>query len=253
MAIIKCPTCGKQITDRMEKCPHCNAVLFEKKHEEPITKEVIKSSAKDSIIGVVVALVLTLVVEKVWSIIACIQAGKFMGMVALEAVSYAESVFFSKNFALLIIGAVLFCVLSILFKQKSATQFIGGIILTILFCVIGFVMQSSAIMKSNVPEDVLPWAKSLSIGFGFAFPMVLGCLSISSYERTLKKSLLMQVLWGVVFIVSSVLIGTLFLVVLKFGTMGLALGNLASAIIILILAVLTNKGFQQVITPKKIS
>ena len=267
MAIIKCPTCGKQITDRMEKCPHCNAVLIEKKHEEPITKEVIKSSAKDSIIGVVVALVLTLVVEKVWSIIACIQAGKFMGMVALEAVSYAESVFFSKNFALLIIGAVLFCVLSILFKQKSATQFIGGIILTILFCnfitclifaiilfcVIGFVMQSSAIMKSNVPGDVLPWAKSLSIGFGFAFPMVLGCLSISSYERTLKKSLLMQVLWGVVFIVSSVLIGTLFLVVLKFGTMGLALGNLASAIIILILAVLTNKGFQQVITPKKIS
>lgn len=253
MAIIKCPTCGKQITDRMEKCPHCNAVLIEKKHVEPITKEVIKSSAKDSIIGVVVALVLTLVVEKVWSMIACIQAGKFMGMVALEAVSYAESVFFSKNFALLIIGAVLFCVLSILFKQKSATQFIGGIILTILFCVIGFVMQSSAIMKSNVPEDVLPWAKSLSIGFGFAFPMVLGCLSISSYERTLKKSLLMQVLWGVVFIVSSVLIGTLFLVVLKFGTMGLALGNLASAIIILILAVLTNKGFQQVITPKKIS
>lgn len=253
MAIIKCPTCGKQITDRMEKCPHCNAILIEKKHEEPITKEVIKSSAKGSIVGVVVALVLTLVVEKVWSIIACIQAGKFMGMVAAGAVSYAESAFYSKNFALLIVGAVLFCVLSILFKQKSATQFIGGIILTILFCVIGFVMQSSAIMNSNVPGDVLPWAKSLSLGFGFAFPMVLGCLSISSYEKTLKKSLLMQVLLGVVFIVSSVLIGTLLLVVLQFGTMGLALGNLAAAIIILILAVLTNKGFQQVITPNKIS
>ena len=136
MAIIKCPTCGKQITDRMEKCPHCNAILIEKKHEEPITKEVIKSSAKDSIVGVVVALVLTLVVEKVWSIIACIQAGKFMGMVAAEAVSYAERVFYSKNFALLIVGAVLFCVLSILFKQKSATQFIGGIILTILLLIL---------------------------------------------------------------------------------------------------------------------
>ncbi|MBQ8502717.1 MAG: zinc ribbon domain-containing protein [Clostridia bacterium] len=253
MAVIKCPICGKQITDRMEKCPHCNAVLIEKKHEEPITKEVIKSSAKDSILGVVVALVLTLVVEKVWSIIACIQAEKFMGMVAAEAVSYAERAFYSKNFAVLIVGAVLFCVLSILFKQKSATQFIGGIILTVLFCVIGFVMQSSAIMNSNVPADGLDWARSLSFGFGFAFPMVLGSLSISSYERTLKKSLLMQALLGVVFIVASVLIGILMLVVFGMGTGGLALGNLAAAIIILILAVLTNKGFQQVITSNKIS
>lgn len=253
MAIIKCPTCGKQITDRMEKCPHCNTTLIEKKHEETITKESIKSSAKDSIIGVVFALVLTLAVEKIWSIIACIQAGKFIGMEVAEAVSYAESAFYSKNFVLLIVGAVLFCVLSILFKQKSATQFIGGIILTVLFCVIGFVMQSNAVMNSNVPGDVLPWAKSLSLGFGFAFPMVLGSLSISSYEKSLKKSLLMQGLLGVVFIISSVLIGTLLLVVFVMGTNGVALGNLAAAIIVLILAVLKSKGFQQVIALNKIS
>ena len=63
MAIIKCPTCGKQITDRMEKCPHCNATLIEKKHEEQITKEVIKSSAKDSIVGVVETLILWIIVS----------------------------------------------------------------------------------------------------------------------------------------------------------------------------------------------
>lgn len=174
MAIIKCPACGKQITDRMEKCPHCNTILIEKQNEEPITKESIKSSAKDSIIGVVSALVLTLVVEKVWSIITCIYAGKFMGSLALEAVSYAESVFDSKNLMLLIVDAV-------------------------LFCVIGFIVQNGAIMNSNVPPDVMMHVRYLSIGFGFAFPMVLGCLSISSYERKLKKGLLTQVILAVVF------------------------------------------------------
>lgn len=253
MAIVKCPNCGKKITDRMEKCPHCNAILIEKKQEEPITKERIKSSAKDSIISVAIALVLTLVIEKVWSIITCIYAGNFMGMIAAEAVEYAEGAFYSKNLVLLIVGALLFCGLSILFKQKSATQFVGGVILTVLFCVIGFIMQNNAIMNSNVPIDALAYAKSLSLGFGFAFPMVWGCLSISSYERTLKKSLLMQVVLGVVFTVSSLILGVLLLVVLKMGTNGLSLGNLAAAIIILILAVLTNKGFQELITPKKIS
>ncbi len=253
MAIIKCPTCGKQVTDRMEKCPHCNAILIDKKYEEPITKETIKSSAKASIIGVVFAFILTLVVEKVWSIITCIYAGRFMGMVAAEAVSYAEGVFFSENLKLLIIGAVLFCVLSILFKQKSATQFVGGIILTLLFCVIGFVMQNNAIMTSNIPPDVIDYAKSLSLGFGFAFPMVLGCLSIASYERTMKKSLLMQVVLAVAFMVLSWVLGVLLLVVLRFGTNGLNLGNLIAAVIVLALAVLTNKGFQQLITPKRIS
>lgn len=253
MAIIKCPACGKQITDRMEKCPHCNAVLVERKHEESITKETIKSSAKAGIIGVVSALVLTFAVEKVWSVITCIYAGRFMGWVAADAVSYAEGVFYSENRVLLIVGAALFFVWSILFKQKSITQFVGGIILTVLFCVIGFVMQNNAIMTSNIPPNVIAYAKSLSLGFGFSFPMVLGCLSIVSYERTLKKSLLMQVILGVVFMVSSWLLGVLFLVVLRFGTNGLSLGNLIAAIIVLVLAVLTNKGFQQLITPKRIS
>lgn len=253
MAIIKCPACGKQITDRMEKCPHCNAVLIEKKYEEPITKETIKSSAKTSIVGVAFALVLTFAVEKVWSVITCIYAGRFVGLFAADAVSYAEGVFYSENLVLLIAGAALFCVLSILFKQKSVTQFVGGIILTVLFCVIGFVMQNNAIMTSNIPPNVIAYARSLSLGFGFAFPMVLGCLSIASYERTLKKSLLMQVILAVVFMVSSWLLGVLFLVVLRFGTNGLSLGNLIATIIVLVLAVLTNKGFQQLITPKRIS
>ena len=167
--------------------------------------------------------------------------------------SYAEGVFYSENWGLLIVGAALFFVWSILFKQKSVTQFVGGIIFTVLFCVIGFVMQNNAIMTSNIPPNVIAYARSLSLGFGFAFPMVLGCLSIVSFERTLKKSLLMQVILAVVFMVSSWILGVLFLVVLRFGTNGLTLGNLIATIIVLVLAVLTNKGFQQLITPKRIS
>lgn len=253
MAIILCPNCGKKVTDRMEKCPHCHAVLIEQIEQPTITKAEIKASAKDSVLGVAIAAALTIAVVLIWSIIASICAGLFVGEEAAAAVGVARGVFFSKNLTLLIVGAVLFCVLSVFFKQKSAAQFVAGIILTVLFCMIGFAVQNTAIMNSNISELVVWSAKSLSLGFGFAFPMVLGGLSISSYDRTLKKGLILQGILAAVFIVLSVILGVLMLVVFGMGTGGFSLGNLIAAIIVFAISILTNKGFQQLITPKKLA
>lgn len=249
MAIIVCPNCGKKVTDRMEKCPHCNAVLIEQAEQPVITKEAIKASAKDSLIGVAIATVLTIALVLIWSVVATICAGRFGANMA-EAVGSARAVFFSENFGLLIVGAVLFCVLSVLFNKKSATQFAIGIILTLLFCMIGFGIQNSQIMKNNVPPDIVMYAKSLSLGFGFAFPMVLGSLSIASYNRTLKEGLRMQAFLAVAFLVLAVVLTVLMLVVLEMGTLGLSIGNLISAIVVFGFAVFTNKGFRQLIAPK---
>ena len=118
---------------------------------------------------------------------------------------------------------------------------------------IGFAVQNTAIMNSNISELVVWSAKSLSLGFGFAFPMVLGGLSISSYDRTLKKGLILQGILAAVFIVLSVILGVLMLVVFGMGTGGFSLGNLIAAIIVFAISILTNKGFQQLITPKKLA
>ena len=43
MAIIVCPNCGKKVTDRMEKCPHCHAILIEQT-EQPIILKAARAS-----------------------------------------------------------------------------------------------------------------------------------------------------------------------------------------------------------------
>ena len=253
MAIIVCPNCGKKVTDRMENCPHCHAVLIEQAEQPTITKEAIKASAKDSIVGVAIATVLTIALILIWSVIATIMAGKFMGIDAAIAVSSARGVFLSENLIILIVGAVLFCVLSILFNKKSGTQFVIGIIITLLFCMIGFGIQNKEIMNGNVPPQCVMYAKSLSLGFGFAFPMILGSLSIASYNRSMKKALIMQAVLSAIFIVLSVIVDLLMLVVLRMGTQGLSIANLICAIVVFGAALFSNKDFQQLITPKKLA
>ena len=253
MAIIVCPNCGKKVTDRMAKCPHCHAVLIEQVEQPIITKETIKASAKDSIAGVAIATVITVALVLVWSVIATILAGNFMGNVGAMAVGGAKDVFLSENLIILIVGAVLFCVLSVLFNKKSGTQFVIGIIITLLFCMIGFGVQNKEIMNGNVPPESLKFAKTLSLGFGFAFPMVLGGLSITSYNRTLKKALLMQGILAAIFIVLSVVLDILLIAVFEMGTHGLSIANLISAIAVFGVALFSNKEFQQLITPKKLA
>lgn len=253
MAIIVCPNCGKKVTDRMESCPHCHAVLIEKNEQPMITKKAIQASVKDSIVGVAIATALTISLVLIWSGVATILAGNFMGTSGAVAVSSASAVFFSENLIILIVGAVLFCVLSVLFNQKSGTQFVIGIIITILFCMIGFGIQSKEIMNGTVPAECLMDARSLSLGFGFAFPMVLGGLSIASYNRTLKKALIMQVVLSVGFLVLSAVLDILLIAVFRMGTQGLSIVNLISAIAVLVFALFSNKEFQQLITPRKLA
>lgn len=253
MAIIVCPKCGKKVTDRMEKCPHCHAILIEQTEQPTISKETIKASAKDSIVGVAVATFLTIALVLIWSVFATVLAGNFLGRAGAMAVSAARNVFCSKNLIVLLFGAVLFCTLSVFFNKKSATQFVIGIIITVLFCMIGFSIQSSAVMKGGIPGDIFAFTKTLSLGFGFTFPMILSSLSISSYNRTLKKALIMQGILAVVFVILSVIFGILMIAVFMMGTQGLSIANLISAIVVFGVALFSNKGFQQLITAKKLA
>ena len=160
MAIIVCPNCGKKVTDRMEICPHCHAVLIEQTEQPNITKEAIMASAKDSIVGVAIATVLTIVLVLIWSVIATIMAGYFMGNEAAIAVGSARGVFLSENLTILIVGAVLYCVLSALFNKKSGTQFVIGII--ILVCKYAVVLVEDNLWEEE-HEVILPLSRAIGV------------------------------------------------------------------------------------------
>lgn len=251
MALISCPHCGKQITDRMEKCIHCGAVLIEKTVQPTVTKEEVKASAKGSFIGVAIALLLTILLVLSVSFVSTIYAGHFMGNTALAAVGCAKAIFLSKNLGLLLLGGVLFCCLPAFFNKQTSAQFAIGIVITLLYCMVGFAIQSIAIRKFNVPPDILPYIRSLSLGFGFAFPMVLGSLSIASFHRPVRKALLLQIILAVAFLILCVIFDVLMLVVFHMGCQGISFAHGLSAVAVFAASLLTSKGFQNLIAPKK--
>ena len=48
MALIKCPECGKEISDKAEKCPHCGKILQTKQKNIicPECKEILNENEK---------------------------------------------------------------------------------------------------------------------------------------------------------------------------------------------------------------
>lgn len=252
MAIISCPNCGKQITDRMEKCPHCDAILLKPKEASSITKDEIKQVIKDNIICVLLATVLTIVVFLIWCNLAVSLASP-MGDLAVVSVVYAKNVFFSSTFVLLIIEAVLLCISPILLKKKATLQIVISIASTVLFGIIGFVVQHHATLQhSKITAEVMAYSLSLSLGFGTVFPMLLGSLSLSRHESALKKSVAIQIGLSAIFFVLSAVLGYLMVNLFAMGTNSLSIGNLISVVAVLVLATLTNKSFQQLITPNKL-
>lgn len=255
MAIIACPSCGKNITDRMKKCPHCGTALLTEKEPLPLTKEEVKTAAKDNLIGVLMATVLTLVVYWLWSHFASISLGKFYGEIAMVAMACANTIFNVVIFALLVIEIVWLCLLPRLVNQTY--QFFVYIISSVSFGVIGYIVQNFAFLHFspllvNGAAEVIEYGRYYSLGLGFAFPVLFGSLYLASHKRTVKKALFLQVGLSVGFLVLSVVLGLLMTVVFYMGIHGISMANLISAIVVFVLAVLTNNEFQRLITPKNL-
>lgn len=250
MAIIACPSCGKSITDRMKKCPHCGTALLTEKESPPLTKEEIKTAAKDNLIGVLVAFILQFFVHNLWGRIFGISIASAFGYAALSAFSHANSMFSVIIFMLLIIEAVWLCILPRIFKGKDAYQFTICLISVIVFGLFGYIVQRFGTLHTDIPPDVIDYGLSLDIGLGFAFPVLFGGLYLASYKRTVKKYLFLQAGLSVIFFVLSIVLGYLMVYSFGMGLNGISIANLVSAIVVLALAMLTNKEFQRLITPK---
>ena len=258
MAIIFCSQCGKKVTDRMTVCPHCQAVLIKKVQPEPVTKEAIKESLKvdlkGELGGIGIALGITLLTAFIWSFFAIIVMGRYIGNEAAVAVGYARQAFFSKGLLLLVIEALILCALSIFCKKNAILHFAFTTVIALLCALILRAFLPVLLLKNGVVEaDKLAYTMMAAPGFAFAFPALLGALTLAGIGRPLKTGIILQAGLCATFLVLSVVLCLLTIVLFGMGTGGLAIGNLITAIIVLLLAALLSNGFRQLITPKQLA
>lgn len=255
MAIIYCSQCGKKVTDRMTVCPHCQAVLIKKAETaKPVTKAEIQLSLKDDLMHSGVSLGLTLVVAFIWSFFAVIIMGRYLGDFALAAVRYARGFFFTRGLLLLVVQAGILCAVQIFLKKKTVVHLAATLVVSLLFGLILRAILPVMLVKSGIVEpDKLAYAMMASAGFAFAFPVLLGSLSVASYGRKIKTGLLLQAGLGSAFLVLSVILCLLMTVLFGMGVNSLAAGNLLAAFVTLVLAALSSHGFRQLIAPKQLA
>ena len=254
MAIIFCSQCGKKVTDRMTVCPHCQAVLIKKAESKPVTKEEIQVSLKGDLMGVGISLGITLLMAFIWSFFALIVMGRYLGNEAAVAVGYARQAFFSKGLLLLVIESLILCVLSVFCKKNAILHFAFTTVIALLCALILRAFLPAFLLKSGVVQpDKLAYTMMAAPGFAFAFPALLGALTLAAFDRPLKTGIILQAGLCAVFFVLSVVFCLLMIVLFGMGTHGLATGNLITAIIVLLLAALSGKGFRQLITPKQLA
>lgn len=250
MALYTCPCCGGQITDRMDICPHCRAILRQPSAPAPITKEQLSISAKSSIFGALTALGFTILLLLLWNGLSTVMGGRFIGESALAAVQGANMVFFARVFALLPAGAALFCALAVFLRGHSPADFLGSVILFLLFAVIGYATQSIYVMRSNIEPYAVDMARQLSLAYGAAFPLTLGGLALLSLDRTFKKALCLQLIGTGAWFVISVLLQLFLIAVMRFGVLSFTLGTLVSSLLLFAAGALSSKSFRSLISPR---
>ena len=250
MAIIACPACGKKVTDRMVTCPHCQAVLIRQPESKPATREEIKASVKERIVGVSTTTVFTMIIARIWWFLASIYAGRLMGDVALAAIGCASVAFYISTFVLLIIEALIFCVQPKFLADLKLSRILLTVIVSVLFVVLGRFAQHHATLLLTRNHDILAYTQSIDLAFGAAFPLLWSSLLIATYSRNFKKALGVQGILAAVFLVASTILEVLMIVALQLGAKGFSIANLVSAALALSIALFTSKEFQRFIAPK---
>ena len=255
MAIIFCSQCGKKVTDRMTVCPHCQAVLIKKTETpKPVTKEEIQASLKGDVVNTAISLGITLLVAFIWSIFAVVIMGRYLGDFALAAVGYARAFFFTRGLLLLIVEAGILCAAQIFLKKHAVVHMAVTLVVSLLFGLIARAFLPTMLIKSGIVQaEMLAYSMMASAGFSFAFPMLLGSLTILAFGRKMKTGLMLQAGLGGAFLVLSVILCLLMTVLFGMGVNSLAAGNILTAFATLVLAALSSQGFRQLIRPKELA
>lgn len=237
MAIIKCKSCGKQVSDRSEQCPFCKTVLIEHKTEEVISKEKIKGVLKETIIGCLVAAIISIFMYVVLGNVFSNIAATYMGENAGDAINFVTMSRFSSIILIAVIETIFLSILPVLFKAKPDIGYAVAAIVSILLCIFFYFIQESADIEFPIGREDLANTCIFYLKFNaISLPLLQGSLSLSCYHKKIGKSLVLQMMMSVVYFVVTVGLVFLSVSVLAMGIAGIGLSQIVAGIVALVFA-----------------
>ena len=224
MAIIKCPNCGKEISDRSEKCIFCNAVLPPAAREILVPPEVKKQNIKAHMIRYILAAVSAFAVSYLIGVISAFILSMY-GENTKNMIMLIISGVLPKAFLFTILGAVLFSLFYLLLPEKPVihhiTQAASCILTTMLFWLI---LNDSA---ENPAQDVPVFCESYGLWYGLSFPLLQGALS---FLFASGKKILRMILSVLAYVVLSVVLCMLAVRIPGTGASELAIVQFSAAV-----------------------
>ena len=248
MAIISCPHCGKRISDRTEVCPNCNTVLIQKNDEIVVSKEIILSDSKKSILGVVIATVEAFVMTRLVAVVLGVICKYFIGETGKRAFSEGSRAFQFNMFAILLVGLITMCVLPMILekitKVKAGTFVIA--ISVVLAVVFGFSYASGSsviklLQKANVSPEVVAFTRTVPFFYAVSLPLYQGMFYLLNRNESSKKGYIAQAFFAAIALLITVILAVVAVMILAMGTQGAAFAGAIASLLMFIVASLRKK------------
>ncbi len=262
MAIIRCPHCGKSISDRAEKCQFCGQVLAKPEASTakapPILAVVEQAAIKETVVSCCLVLGLTLLSLLLIRIIGTAIARAYLGESAANAVYASHAILRAPIMIGLLAGTVFMAVVPVLckriFRDKLCIIMIGAILACILYAVGAGMIDG--ILKNVIPLPEFMWYA----GFGteifaemrgyttfwpFAISVLLTAITVAGYHRSLKTAAVLEAVLCAVHLVIWLIAACLLVAVFHIGLYGLSIAGVISAVITLAAALLAPSAIKK--------
>lgn len=245
MAIVKCRTCGKEITDIYDNCPYCNNPVNKLNSEKADRSTVTSDDLNENLILAGFGSFFALVGLQFFSSLMSIQGAHALGDIALASIATANSTTSLFTIIMLFVGAIAFTFIPLLVnKFYSLPEFILTPVISVVLAVISGVIISIFKMQLlsiyAVSPEVLELSSQIILYYSVAAPLLQGAIITAGKSHTPLFGILFEMMPVVVFLLSGLLLITLLVFVFALGITGLVIAGLVSLILTLIVSVVKS-------------
>jgi len=249
VAIIHCPHCGMQISSSAVNCPCCRGVVAEALVSEPTPPSAAAeaparskegASIWASLLGAVLAGVLTWAIFSIWSGISALNVIRFLGSLPFAAFALASDLLGPVLIKPILLGAVLFIAAEQVTRHKGKYARLGGCIAVLVTVLAGYLMMRLAwgnVLRSGVigetQDELRVYAESLLNFYYVGVFLLQGGLSLAGYGRRLLWRLLFTVIAAALAALLIFFLPTLLVVSFDMGVVGVGMAGTATGIVVL--------------------
>lgn len=251
MAIIKCPQCNKQISDRVKSCPHCGFVIIEETIDQKQDKEEVIYTNKQNFKFAGLAAIITILAIVLWQLISYFSVSVFIGSIAATALKTATIALLPQILLSVIFCAIVFSLFPNFFQKYIRTtntvgQLITSFILSVLLIAVFSSSNVTSIAKINVDAVYIPiifgYAQTCHCFFGLVVPLLLGGMYISNQVGVGRNQLVSASLVAATFLILVIICNIITLILrLGLGVSGINIsGIIATVMTFIATLVITN-------------